>query len=723
MLWLYATTIFLGAFLLFLVQPLFARMALPLLGGAPAVWNVAMVFYQSVLLAGYAYAHWQGGVNRRWWHIVLMLTALLTLPLALPAGWVPPTDRNPTGWLLALMLVTVGLPFFFVSATNPLLQRWFSNWTGEQGRDPYVLSTASNAGSLLALLAYPLLVERCFTLQMQSRAWMWGYVGLIAGLGACAWFSRFPERSVKAEATRTVTAKPSWSQRLYWIGLAFIPSSLMLSVTTYLTTEVGSMPLLWVIPLSLYLLSFVFVFSNQAIFRAAPYQRLMPLLTIFITMVLVSGSNSPAWLIFGLHLLALVIFSMACHGALAESRPAPDHLTEFYLWMAGGGVLGGAFNSLVAPLLFTRVLEYPISLVLLAWLGARPDFLKNEKKLSGWDAGRALAVGGTTWLLAKIAREAGWIDTSYSNTFIFGLPLLIVFSWLKWPRRFALGLAAIFLGSWQHYGTFGTLLEARRSFYGIHRVFERGSVRQLVHGTTVHGAQNLDPRWAEEPLTYYARSGPFGQMMQHWPGRSSVKEVGAIGLGVGSIAAYARPGENWTFFELDPTVAALARDPRYFHFLDHSPGQVRVVLGDGRLTIQKVRPEQFDLIILDAYSSDSLPVHLLTREALQIYLQKLAPGGLLAFHISNRYLDLEPVLSALTSDAGLAAVVQKNLELPPADLAMGKSASHWVIAGRNSGELAFLAGQPGWRALPAPRIPVWTDEFSSIIDVLGRAQF
>jgi SAM-dependent methyltransferase len=729
---LHTATIFVSALLLFLVQPMFARMVLPLLGGSPSVWNTAMVFYQAALLAGYAYAHfgprWLGVRKHAAIHAALMLAPLLVLPLAVPAGWTPPTETNPLPWLLALMSVAVGLPFFVVSATSPLLQEWFAATGHRHARDPYFLYAASNAGSLLALVSYPALVEPSLKLEEQSHLWSAGYGALVVLMAACAlvlWRNSrpsFPKSETICEddlkdkkSSDTITPR----RRLHWLLLAFVPSSLMLGATTFLSSDIAAVPLLWVIPLGVYLLTFILAFARWQILSRELLRRMFPLTLAPLVMAFTLQAAQPISLLMLLHLAAFFVASMLCHTALAADRPEAKHLTEFYLWLSAGGVLGGAFNALLAPLVFNSVAEYPLTLVLACWLGLRvaaPEESARERRNDFlWPA----LLGLMTAAFVLTLEASSFKNSRAAAGFVFGVPTLVCFFFSKRPLRFALGVAAILLASGLHPGEKGKVLHAERSFFGVHRVTldPTGQYHMLVHGKTLHGVQSLDPARRRESLTYYHRTGPIGQVLEFY-GRDTSKKIAAVGLGGGSLAAFGLPEQEWTFYEIDPVVLKLARDERFFSFLRDSAAEVRVVLGDARLSLASARDGHFDLMILDAYSSDAIPVHLVTREALALYLKKLGPGGILVFHISNLHLDLQPVFANLAHDAGLASFVQDDTDVSAAEVAQGKYPSQWLVMARRAEDFSRLAKDSRWVPYTGdPRLPVWTDNYSSLLQV------
>jgi predicted O-methyltransferase YrrM len=738
---LFGVTIFLGASLLFLVQPMFARMALPLLGGAPAVWNTAMVFYQATLLAGYAYAHvtvrWLGVRRQAGLHLLILLLPILTLPIALPAGRIPPGDSSPIPWLLALLAVAVGLPFFAVSATSPVLQAWFAATGHPAARNPYVLYAASNVGSLLALLSYPLLVERLFALGVQSRLWAWGYGALVLMVAGCALALR-RMAGVRADgpsgepggaralgraddppgledaAVLPITAV----RRARWLVLAAVPSSLMLSVTTYISTDIAAIPLLWIGPLGIYLLTFTLVFGRRRIVPHRVWVELLPVALLPVVLVLVARANEPLALVIPTHLVTFFVAAMVCHGELARDRPDPRHLTEFYLWLAIGGVVGGAFTALIAPKVFTNVLEYPLVLALLPLLPTRPAAAWQGGVRQVLDVLLPLGLGVlTVGLIGGLERSGSGPEAIGPAV---GLVTILCLTFWRRPVRFALGLAALLLGGSVYRGEEGQLLYAERSFFGVSRVTREssGQYHMLLHGTTLHGMQALAKERRREPLTYYHRNGPFGQFFTVVETATPRRAVAVVGLGAGSAACYGTPDQRWTFYEIDPTVLRIAANTRFFTFLRDCPPKQYILLGDARLTLARAADGAYDLIILDAYSSDAPPMHLITLDAVRLYLTKLAPGGVLLFNISNRHLVLEPVLGAVARAAGLAARTRDDGHVADADRRTGKVQSQWVVMARRPEELGALGTDPLWKVLAAPPdARPWTDDFASLFSV------
>jgi spermidine synthase len=711
---LFAVTLLVSAGLLMVVQPLCARMLLPVLGGTPAVWNTCMVFFQAGLLAGYGYAHltsrWLPGAGQRLLHLVVVAAAALTLPAVISAPATPP--GLPAAWLLTALLVSVGLPYVVVASTAPLLQRWFAD---AGSANPYVLYAASNAGSFLGLLAYPLVVEPALTLAEQAEGWRWGFLGMTALTAACAlgsWRGRAGERAGAAAGTSVI----SWPARLRWLLLALAPSSLLLSVTGYLTTDIAPVPLLWIIPLALYLLTFTMVFAARVLIPHAAVLRVLPAVLIVLMLLLLYGANEPLWLVLGLHLLGFFWLALACHGELARTRPPARHLTEFYLWVALGGVLGGAFNALVAPLVFTSYVEYPLMLVLVAAL--RPAGPETEAGgLRAWQSEWQFPVilGGATAAAILFTRLGGSAAAGVA-ALIYAVPLVVCYLVQFNVRRFALALAAVLLASALDPGVHGAADYRARSFFGVHRVSSSGGMRRLIHGNTQHGVQFLDAAKRHIPLAYYHPTGPIGRLLTAWRDDPRRRRVGLVGLGAGALAAYAQPGDSWTFFEIDPDVVYIARDSGLFTYLPDKREQVGVVVGDARLTLQQTE-EKFGLLVIDAFGSDSIPVHLLTREAMELYRSRLQPGGVLAVHISNRYVNLEPVLASHAEAQGLVCYVVEDLSASSVTYP-GKSPSVWAFLAARRQDLG--EGElPGLRPAEIdPDLREWTDHYTNLLRVL-----
>lgn len=768
---LYAITLFVGAGLLFVVQPMVGKMILPLLGGTPAVWNTCMVFFQAALLGGYAYAHATArrlGVRRQAaLHLVVMALPLIALPLGIDARLLRGGEANPVLDVLLVLSLSVGLPFLVVSATAPLLQHWFTGTGHPAARDPYFLYAASNLGSMLALLGYPLLIEPRLALRgegwlTQTRLWMLGYLTLALLIALCAlvlWrrspgVHGPPATTLEAgtppahDAAPATADEPTRARRLLWVGLSFAPSSLLLGVTTYITTDLAAVPLLWVLPLAIYLLTFILAFGRWPglLQRAVVFVTVPMVLTIVYFMV--SGHHLRVWVSVLWHLALLLIVALACHGQLARARPSPRFLTEFYLLISVGGVLGGLFNALVAPLVFNSLLEYPLAMALACALvapGARRPSRRAWLLIVLVPLGAAVLTLLTysDALTLKLDAQAltrifslestapfRWLhrhEHEVNKVLIYGLPLLVCLLFRRRPVVLGVSLAGVLLIANVVDDRRQDVVRQARSFFGVLRVTrdrDDTGYTELRHGTTIHGRQSRDPAKRGEPLSYYHRKGPVGYVFAELDRRERSRRVAVVGLGTGTLAAYARPGEAMTIYEIDRLVRDIAFDPRHFTYVKDARDRgasIRVELGDARVRLDVVRRERpgerYDLILVDAFTSDAIPVHLLTREALRLYVDLLTPRGLLALHISNRYLRLEPVVAALADDAQLAG----RLVLEDAAVETeGGLGSTWVVLARTPESLGQLAGDEKVSAKPLgadPRIGPWTDDFHNLLSV------
>jgi hypothetical protein len=733
---LISAALLLAAALMFVVEPMAGRRVLPLFGGTPAVWTTCMLFFQAGLLAGYSYVHLVTSrldVRRQaalQVGLVLAALGMLAAQARQPAAHLAPLTSfalHPTAELIGLLLMSVGLPFFVLASMAPLLQRWFATTGHPRAADPYFLYVLSNSGSLLGLLAYPLLLERNLTGTEQERVWFIGFsalAALVLGCGVAVWRSPGPA-AAPADRGMPDCERPGSGARLRWIWLAFVPSSLLLSATAALTTDLAPAPLLWIVPLSLYLLSFILAFARRGIVSHALAVRLLPVAVMALVPAIAARLVHPFWI--PVHLFTFLVAALVCHGELARRRPGTHALTAYYLAIALGGTLGGVFNALVAPVVFDRVVEYPVGVfgACLCLPGAGAALLRGRL---GW-LRDALIPGVIGVLVAALVRDVGGLAHSAPGALAVilasGLAVLVTVEARGRPLRFALGVAAVLVSAGLWDGVDGRVVHRQRSFFGVLRVteFEDGAGRyhRLFQGTTLHGQQCLAPDRRREPLAYYHSSGPIGQVFAALHARPAGDpaqlSVAAVGLGAGSLAAYARAGEHWTFYEIDPAVVRIAREPRLFTYLDESrAGSIRVDVGDARIQVRHAADHGYDLLVLDAFSSDAIPTHLLTREAVRLYRTKLAAGGWIAIHLSNRTIDLDPVVGLLARDAGLAARVRHDRTLTAAERQAGKSPSIWAVLAANASELGTLAHDPRWRPPPVePGDRVWTDDDSSVV--------
>ncbi len=717
---LYAATLFLSAFLLFSVQPFFAKMILPRLGGSPAVWSVAMVFFQAMLLAGYGYAHllvrYLAPARAAIVHGAVMVLAFLVLPVAVPAGWETPPQSGQSLWLLGLFAVAVGLPFFAVSANGPLLQAWFARTGHAHAADPYFLYGASNIGSFASLILYIVLFEPGFTVGDQSLLWTAGFAVLAAAVGVCALLAAGgapASAATPATAHANVRGRPLLWAPLVWAWYGFLPSGLLVAVTAHITLDVAAAPFLWVVPLALFLLTFVFAFRDRPLLPPRLVAGLVPLLGAATLASLQMAAIMPVWLNLGIQILFYFFAALHCHTLLYAARPAASGLTGFYLWMSAGGVLGGVFASLLAPVLFDWVAEYFVLIV--AVMLVRPQGTPWRQWLSA--AVVTGLVGITVGLLAASGQDAGL------SLVIVALAAGAALAFLLAPRLYAAIVVALVPVGFVHAAGGGDLFR-ERTFFGIVRVVEAsdGAFRAMMHGTTLHGAVRTAETGRPTPLTYYHESGGIAGAVRAMQARrgGAMAAAAAIGLGTGSVACHARPGEAWTFFEIDRAVVDAARDPALFPFLAACAPDAPVVLGDARLTIADQPARRFDLILVDAFSSDSIPAHLLTREALQLYRSRLKADGMIVFHISNRYLELESVTAALAASEGMAIRAGTFGERGASADTGYISASHVAVMAADEAMFGPLADDPRWQVPAAGATQPWTDDFSNIFTALLR---
>jgi hypothetical protein len=728
----YTAAIFTSALLLFSVQPLFTKMVLPRLGGSPAVWSVAMVFFQSLLLGGYAYAHYLMKMRNRMLpvaiHLMLLAVALLTLPLSIAQGWGEPPSSGYAFWLLGLFAVSIGLPFFALAANNPLLQAWFVRTGHPDGPDPYFLYASSNIGSFLALLSYPVLLEPMFTLRTQNLLWTGGYgllILLIAGCGVL--LLRSPPVAIVTADDDAGAPAPEWAQRLRWIFLAAVPSGLLIAVTAHISTDVAAAPLLWVLPLSLYLLTWVLVFQSRPLLPHRWMLLLQPLAIAGVVILLAVGGEQNLLLTLGGHQLCFFIIAMACHGELARTRPASRYLTGFYVALSFGGMVGGLFAGLIAPFTFSWIAEYPILLALAAFCRPPRDEVLPRWSRWYWPFLAVVAVA----LIAPSYSGGGfmtWIE-DHRVRMIAAVAVLAAFlgvavraSRLKVAATVTLALVLI-----RVYPADEGRVETVRSFFGVHKIVVTPSGRYhvLMHGTTIHGAERVlnsdgtPVTGRPEPISYYHQDGGIGQAISAIRKRKGGPiRVAVIGLGAGTLTCSSQPGENWKFFEIDQSMVDTAKDPKYFTYIKNCEPDLKPVMGDARLTFAREPDGFYDLIIVDAYSSDAIPIHLATDEAMAIYKAKLAPHGAVVMHVSNRHLELASVIVGIADANDLKSWVYNEDSGRDDEYIF---ATNVVISARDGSDIGALSSSDKWALTdPTDGQRVWTDDYSNILGAVWR---
>jgi len=724
----FAPTIFLSAFLLFWCEPMIGKMMLPLLGGAASVWITCLLFFQLMLLTGYGYAHalerYTSVRTQILAHTALMLAAVLFLPMHFGARPDASASAHPTLWLLEMLIRSVGVPFCIVSTTAPLLQNWLAKTSTASGRDPYFLYAVSNAGSLLALLAYPLAIEPRWGVRVQSLGWFTGYGLLLLLVIAAARFAwtHLAETVLTGQACGAAAVsrgETGWRLRLFWLAAAFVPSGLMVAVTNHMLLNLASVAFLWVMPLAIYLIKFMIAFARRLRVSPRILSAVVPIILLVVfPLVAVSrpvGSHSLRYVL-GAHMLVLFAGALLCHTALASRRPQPSQLTDFYFWIALGGALGGIFVAVIAPFVFSTVIEYPLLVAMIAFFRVTRE---ADRKINWGDwiypAAMVLLVAGT-WYLFKWATVD--VTDDLKTTLAFDAALVLI-AYLARKRcvRFALTLAVLiagyrlalpgFLDDYQ-------ILHIDRDFFGIKKIVYDidSNMRKLLHGDTLHGVESMDPALIGRPLSYYHETGPVGDIMKLISVRPN-QHVAVVGLGTGTMAGWARPDRHITFFDIDPQVYDIAHN--FFTYLRRCADACNVVIGDGRLSIEKAPDRDFDVLMLDAFNSDSIPAHLVSREAVHMYLRKLKPNGLVLFHVSNRYMDVESLVSAVALDAGLQGLVRYDDDEEPT----GKTSSDYVVAAQHHEDFGDLNENENWTPIEKPAgIQPWTDDYSNMMAIV-----
>lgn len=732
----YSLTLLLSASLLFSVQPMFSKMILPLLGGTPQVWNTAMLFFQVMLLGGYAYAH---GTTKflsvrmqAIVHLILLAVFIAVLPFGIPDGWLPPVVRDPTIWQLSVMAITVGGPFFVLAGSAPMLSRWFSGTDHPDADNPYFLYGASNFGSMSALLAYPTIIEPMLDLNEQAHTWMIGYLALIAFVAFSALLAWTSIAKNNIANDRTFDVPVTWSQRMQWLILAFIPSSLMLGVTTFITMDIAAVPLLWIVPLALYVGTFIIVFARKRYLSRDLILTTQAVLVIALLFQMITKFDPQnTGLLVMLHLSLFFFCAFACHTELADSKPGARKLTEFYLIMSLGGALGGFFNAIIAPVYFVIPLEYALAIAASLFMrhsavGTQNlgNSLRNFRLM--FNARGVDAIFSTPFILGFIIIFATAAAFTMNNTFIPWASAAVICAGLMFlmDRRWAFALLVTFVLFFYPPGyesggfVFRDVILQDRNFFGVMKVVDtKADERMLMHGRTNHGAQALDPALRLTPLSYYSKHSPINDAFRYLDKGDGKQNVAVIGLGVGVTACFQKQGRHFDFFEIDPDITAIAENKELFTFLSDCGSPYNVILGDGRLTLQKQPDHSYDLILLDAFSSDNIPAHLLTIEAIRLYRQKLKPDGILIFNISNNYLDIEPILAVAAKELQVPGLANVTLGGKIADTNLTYYPAHFFSFSDNKNYISYLKDQ-GWTpGVERGGVKLWTDKFSNILGV------
>ena len=719
----YTAAIFVSAALLFAVQPLFAKMVLPKLGGTPAVWSVAMVFFQAMLLAGYAYAHAltklvPGRISVAV-HLAVMVVAVFALPLGIAAGWGRPPAAGQEFWLLGLFAASIGLPFFALSANGPLLQAWFARTGHPQAKDPYFLYAASNVGSFLALLAYPFVIEPFTRLPQQTMGWTVGFYALILLIALCGVFL-LRSRDALPDIATDDAAPPTFRDALIWIALAAVPSALLIAITAHISTDVAAAPFLWVVPLALYLATFVIAFQSRPILPHRFVTFIAPLAVIMLVVSLALGAADQIVVLIALNLVGFFILALMCHGELARRRPPARYLTSFYLYLSLGGVIGGIFAGLIAQHLFSWVAEYPLLIIFAALCRPGLAWPRSKLEIATW----VLIIAGAAFaLFASYVWRYEFTDSAF-NLWVAAL-LVLAFGFSHYVLTFA-GLIAASLMFVVLFGADAGKRDFVRSFFGVHKVMESdaGQFRILKHGTIEHGAQRIrhpDGRpvtGRPTPITYYHDLSPMAQgLVAAREKRGGPINVAVVGLGTGTLACQMKPGDQLTYYEIDPTVVQIAKDTRRFTFLSECAPDAKIVIGDARLTLADSPDGQYDILIIDAFSSDAIPTHLLTKEAMAIFKDKIKPDGMILVHISNKHMTLAPVVAGVAEANDLVSRAGDSDE--GYDDENHIFGSLVVAVARRDEDFGSLATDGKWVEQEADEDQwVWTDDYSNVIGAI-----
>ncbi len=738
---IFSLTLILSASLLFSVQPMFSKMILPLLGGTPQVWNTAMLFFQVCLLAGYGYAHattrFLNIRSQSIIHVIMLFIVLFALPFGIPEGWIPDETTDPTLWQLSLMSVTIGAPFFVLAASAPMLQRWFSSTNHPDANNPYFLYGASNLGSMAALFAYPIIIEPLLDLNGQSISWTYGYYALFTLIIASAliiWndIKKSPKQSAITPAP-TVTNK----QRLIWLFLSFVPSSLMLGVTTLITTDIASAPLLWVMPLALYVATFIIAFAKKPIININQSRLLFDIFFVIVIALGITIENSylnPFFLV-GIYFALFFSASLMCHSKLVNAKPHNNHLTEFYLIMSIGGALGGVFNAIIVPQLFIIPVEFALIIglcVLARFISSPPTciraistsiiyniFGKKDDKHSEVYRIEQLLLSSIIllFILYRIIPEPKY--------FVAAFIVLILLFLRKTRAPFAIAsiITLLIFPLRNDLYSKDNIIYNSRNFFGVIKVIDDEHQRTLMHGTTNHGVQaKIDGKLTLEKTSYYSKYSPIADVVSYYNSLEGSKQKFAVlGLGIGVMACFQKDDRSYDFFEIDPEIVAVAENKELFTFLSDCGSPYNIVLGDARLKIKNKPNETYDLIFSDVFSSDNIPIHILTKEAVAIYLSKITDNGAVAFHISNRYLDLEPILAQIAQELGYELL--GSAKSPPEELLNNHKylyfPSHHVIITKSEEMKQFLRARNWTSEYKAGDMRAWTDQYSNIIGAIN----
>jgi hypothetical protein len=730
--------VFLSAGLVFLIQPLFARLLLPEFGGSPSVWNTCTVFFQTTLLLGYCYTWLSTKLlspkKQIVVHCSLLLLTLVQLPVGLRVLEADVASTSPALRLLIMLTLSIGGPYFAVSTTTPLLQHWFSRSRHKLAHDPYFFYSISNCGSILGLLAYPFIVERLFDLDGQGLTWSVGYGSLVGLTILCGVLTARELGSMSIPSSNDIADPPLIGEesspimklvdrpmtklrRLRWVVLALVPSAMMLAVTTRITTDVAAVPLLWVLPLVAYLATYINAFARRPLIK---FDRLLPVLfPALMVAAWMSLAGPGSQLRAGVEIIMFLICGIVLHGELADDRPSTDYLTEYYFWMSLGGCLGGTLVGIIAPAIFPSYVEFPLILVLAALTQQECPAVGTGKVVRAVRVAATVLLCGTAMIACFVHV---WASALATTSQFVGFAALGIFFLMNHSKGISLALALVLIPPALLPDT--NSLDRKRTFFGVHEVtYEEDAeigirVHLLAHGTTIHGEQVIAPTELQKiPRTYYVPTGPIGEALTLAGAEKASRKVALIGLGSGALMTYSKKGDQFDFFEIDPAVRDIAQDPNLFTYLSQGEGKQRVIIGDGRLKLAEETEGTYDVIVVDAFGSDSIPIHLLTADALDIFMSRLKSDGTLIIHISNRHLDLEPVPGRYAAERNLPALASIKAATTEQEVAQGQRPTHAIVISKSEELISQLGKLEGWHP-PRQNASLWTDSYSSILDVL-----
>lgn len=729
----FSVTLFTSAFLLFLIQPLFSKMILPLLGGSAHVWITAMMFFQLMLVLGYAYAHlityYLNLRQQAFFQLAPMVVALTLLPFDIPDNWISSQTEIPVLWQLKVMLICTGLPFFCIASLTPLLQHWFANTQSRRSSDPYFLYAASNAGSLLGLLSYPFIIQPLSTIAQQAWGWAFLYGVLIVCVLGCLAFIYNIRHTLKTSQPPENTGPMSWNRQGVWLLLAFVPSSLMLGVTSFITNELGAVPLLWVIPLSLYVSTYLIAFSQKSlVFRRYVYFG-QAVMVALVTLNAMSGGSFNSAGVMLMHLALFFLTALACHQELYLLRPHAARLTHFYMIMSIGGALGGIFNAVIAPQIFIVTLEYALVLsvaMLVRYISDQP-LRDGYRAIHQYVQGRDRRLSGRIFALIVVSVMT-LVGTYTAEPSVQLLAILITGACLLYlyQSRWLFSGAVVCLiaaNPFVYWSENQNYIYFERNYYGAFRIAEAAGYHYYMNGTILHSAQARHPEYRDIPVSYFHPETGVGNVFEWLDEQPYPQHVGALGLGTGALVCYAHPQRHFTFYEIDKDVVQIARNPEYFSYLSECGNKTRIQIGDGRLRMRKAQDEQYNLIFLDAFTSQSIPLHLITRDAFGMYKRKLTNQGIIVVNITTQYYNLRFEIAAIARDLNMNLLHKHTSPGQGDEHGLKKDRAHYAVLTQNRDQYNYFSDR-GWKPVNVDNdMRAWRDDYINVLRAVRWQNF